>query len=69
MSFMFAGTNINYNNLLNINLNTDDAKNISYMFYQCSSLSTFNFSLINTSNVEDMSHLFDSCESLIDIKS
>ena len=69
MSFMFAGTNINYNNLLNINLNTDDAKNISYMFYRCSSLSTFNFSLINTSNVEDMSHLFDSCESLIDIKS
>ena len=26
MSFMFAGTNINYNDLLNINLNTDNVK-------------------------------------------
>ncbi len=39
-------------------------KNISYMFNQCSSLTSLNLSNFNTNNVEDMSYMFQLCSSL-----
>ena len=67
MSFAFAGTNLNFDNLFKLNINKNNVQNISYIFYKCSSLTQFNFSLINISNVKDMSHMFESCESLKEI--
>ena len=35
-----------------------------YMFYDCSNLTTIDFSGFNTANVRDMAHMFQSCTSL-----
>ena len=67
MSYMFAGTNIDYENLLKSNLKSNNLRNASYMFYNCNSLTKFDFSIINTSMIEDMSHMFESCESISEI--
>ena len=37
---------------------------MSYMFYNCSSLTSLNLSNFNTNNVKDMSYMFSSCSSL-----
>ena len=57
MSYMFAGTNINFEKLLKLNLKTNNLINISYMFYNCASLTKFNFSLIDISKVGDVSYV------------
>jgi len=46
------------------NFNTDNVKDMSYMFSYCSSLKELNLSNFNTNNVKDMSHMFDGCKSL-----
>ena len=33
-------------------------KNMSYMFYKCSSLTSVDLSNFNTNNVKNMSHMF-----------
>ena len=38
---------------------------MSYMFYECSSLTSLNLSNFNTNNVNDMSYMFSFCSSLI----
>ena len=40
------------------------ASNISYMFSDCSSLTSLNLSNFNTNNVKDMSYMFSKCFSL-----
>ena len=42
--------------------NTISAKDMSYMFYGCERLSTFNPTNFNTVNVTDMSYMFSGCE-------
>ena len=69
ISFMFAGTNINEDFLIDLNLKTHNAKNMSYMFYKCNNLIRFNFSKLDLSNVEDISHMLDSCESMTEVYS
>ena len=39
-------------------------KKMSYMFNQCSSLTSLNLSNFNTNNVQDMSYMFQLCSSL-----
>ena len=39
-------------------------KNISYMLYECSSLTYLNLSNFNTNNVQNMSGIFSECSSL-----
>ena len=39
-------------------------KNTSFMFNECSSLTSLNLSNFNTNNVKDMSYMFSKCSSL-----
>ena len=41
--------------------------NMSYMFSDCSSLTSLNLSNFNTNNVKDMSYMFFNCSSLISL--
>ena len=43
---------------------TDKVKNMSYMFYKCSSLESLKLSLWNATNVEDMFGMFYGCTNL-----
>lgn len=45
-------------------LNTSQVKDMSFMFYQCTKLTTLDVSGFNTSNVITMKSMFDGCESL-----
>ena len=45
-------------------LNTSNVTNMSYMFKQCSSLTSLDLSRFNTSNVTNMSYMFIGCSSL-----
>ena len=51
---------INFND----NFNTSKVTNMSYMFYNCSSLTSLDLSSFNTSNVTTMDHMFHNCSSL-----
>lgn len=42
----------------------DNVKNMSYMFYKCSSLESLELSLWNTTNVKDMFSMFYGCTNL-----
>ena len=42
----------------------DNVKNMSYMFYKCSSLASLELSLWNTTNVKDMFSMFYGCTNL-----
>ena len=42
----------------------NDLTNMSYMFYNCSSLKELNLSSFNTNQVTNMSYMFDNCSSL-----
>ena len=46
---------------------TNKVTNMSYMFYDCSSLKELNLSNFITDNVIDMSYMFYECSSLIEI--
>ena len=46
------------------NLNTSNVTDMSYMFFNCSSLANLDLSGFNTSNVTDMSGMFAVCSSL-----
>ena len=46
------------------NLNTANVTNMSWMFYDCRSLTSLDVSNFNTANVTDMSWLFSYCRSL-----
>ena len=46
------------------NLDTTRSTNMSYMFYNCSSLTSLDLSSFDTSNVTNMSCMFNSCENL-----
>ena len=54
------------NNILEIKLKgIKNITNMSYMFYNCSSLNSLpDISKWNTSNVNDMSYMFDGCSKL-----
>ena len=41
-----------------------EIKNMSFVFFNCSSLISLNLSNFNTNNVQDMSHMFYRCSSL-----
>ena len=43
---------------------TTNLTNISFMFYNCSSLQSINLSSLNSSNIINMSHMFSGCSSL-----
>ena len=45
-------------------LNTDEVTNMSYMFYQCSSLTGLGLSHFNTAKVTDMTSMFEFCSQL-----
>ena len=53
-------TQINFNN----NFNTSNVTDMSYMFGNCSSLTSLDLSNFNTANVTNMEAMFTSCESL-----
>ena len=55
-------TNINLSNF-----NTQNVKDICWMFYECSSLTNIDLSNFNTQNVKDMSSMFFGCSSLTNI--
>ena len=57
---MFMGINLKMIKFQNF----DVCKNMSYMFYRCSSLVSLNLSSFNTSNVVDMNHMFYACSSV-----
>ena len=46
------------------NLNTEEVKNMRYMFSGCSGLTSLNLSNFNTANVTTMSNMFDGCSGL-----
>ena len=45
-------------------LNTSEVKDMSWMFYGCSGLTSLDSSRFNTQNVTDMSHMFSDCSGL-----
>ena len=45
-------------------LNTCEVTNMSWMFYNCSKLTSLDVSQFNTSEVTDMSYMFDNCRTL-----
>ena len=52
-------------NLLTVEyLNTDNITNMSYMFYNCTNLTSLDLSNFNTSNVTNMGYMFDGCNNL-----
>ena len=44
-------------------LNTNQVTNMSYMFYDCSSLNYCSIESFNTEKVKDMSYMFYNCSS------
>ena len=56
---MFFLTSLNLSNF-----NTNNVKDMSRMFYKCSSLTSLNLSNLNTNNVNNMSYMFYKCSSL-----
>ena len=46
------------------NLNTASVTTMSYMFYDCSALTTLNLSSFTTGSVNDMNHMFYGCSAL-----
>ena len=46
------------------NFNTENVTDMSFMFYDCSSLTSLDLSRFNTSNVRSMSGMFDGCNNL-----
>ena len=46
------------------NLNTSEATNMSYMFYDCTSLKELDLTNFDTSKVTDMTRMFENCTSL-----
>ena len=46
------------------NLNTEEVKNMMYMFYGCKKLTSLDLSSFNTANVTNMNGMFISCSSL-----
>ena len=46
------------------NFNTQNVKNIKYMFYGCESLKSLDLSNFNTQNVKNIKYMFYECESL-----
>lgn len=66
-SYLFAG----FKNLETIegleNLDTSQVTNMSFMFWDCNSITSLNVSSFDTSKVTDMSCLFDSCGLLTDL--
>ena len=58
----------NMNNLTEIQgieyLNTSEVNDMSYMFYQCTSLTSLDVSHFSTDNVTTMTHMFKDCEQL-----
>ena len=59
-TFLPALTSIDFGD----NFNTSNVTNMSYMFYNCNSLTNLNLSSFNTANVTDMSMMFVACNSL-----
>ncbi len=51
-----------------VNLKTDNVTDMSYMFSNCSSLTSLDVSNFNTSNVTDMNYMFAACESLASLE-
>ena len=45
-------------------LNTEQVRDMSYMFYSCSALTSLDLSNFNTAKVRDMSYMFYSCSAL-----
>ncbi len=60
-----------FKNMVQINFNnnfiTTNTKNMSNMFYYCTSLSNLNLSSFDTSNVTNMSYMFRFCSSLTNL--
>ena len=50
-------------------LNTSEVKDMGYMFYGCSALTTLDLKHFNTQNVTDMSKMFSGCAALTTINS
>ena len=48
-------------------ISKEPIKNLSFLFYECSSLKEINLSSFNTNNVTNMSHMFNGCSSLKEI--
>ena len=46
------------------NLNTEEVKNMMFMFYGCKKLTSLDLSSFNTANVTNMNGMFNSCSSL-----
>ena len=49
------------------NLNTEDVTDMSFMFYECSNLTTIDLSNLNTANVTNMKYMFYGCSNLTTI--
>ena len=49
------------------NLNTASVRDASYMFYDCSSLTSLDVSKFNTENVTNMEYMFAYCSSLVNL--
>ena len=62
ISYMLAGTNIEYIDLNN--LLKDSILNASHLFDNCKILNNIELSNINTINIKDISYMFNYCESL-----
>ena len=60
---MFASSNIDSISFGD-GFNTSTMTDMSYMFFNCRSLTSLNLTNFNTTNVIDMSHLFYSCDNL-----
>jgi len=64
MNSMFSGcenlTNLSFNS--EFNFNTSKVTNMSYMFYNCKSLTSIPVTSLNTQSVTDMSHMFEECQ-------
>ena len=45
-------------------LNTEQVRDMSYMFYSCSALTSLDLSNFNTAKVRDMSYMFNGCSAL-----
>ena len=61
-SFCSSLTSLNLNNF-----NTNNVKDMKYMFYNCSSLTSLNLNNFNTNNVKDMKDIFSNIKKDCDI--
>ena len=63
-------TNYNNENIIIELIGNKNITNMSYMFYNCSSLLAVNITKLDTEKIKDMSHMFEGClllKSLSDI--